>query len=71
MKNIILIAVISVLSAIGACNNNSKSGKSKPLIVASDSSKEKYQCPMKDQGDTAYTTEGQCPACGMDLEKIK
>ncbi len=25
---------------------------------------------MKCQGDTAYTTAGQCPVCGMDMVAI-
>ena len=33
------------------------------------SSKSAYECPMHCQKDTAYTNEGLCPVCRMDLEK--
>lgn len=29
-----------------------------------------YQCPMKCEGEKTYPAAGQCPVCGMDLEKI-
>ena len=32
--------------------------------------KMKYQCPMKCEGDTAYTTAGQCAGCELNLEKV-
>lgn len=54
-----------------SCNSsNTKTANAKPLVVASDTASIKYQCPMKDQHDTCYTTAGACPSCGMDLEKV-
>ena len=50
-----------------SCNNTNNSKKT--LVFASADATEKYQCPMNCQGDTAYTTAGQCPVCEMDLEK--
>ena len=38
--------------------------------VADENATEKYQCPMKCQGDTAYIAAGQCPVCEMDLVKL-
>lgn len=28
-----------------------------------------YQCPMKCEGKKVYEEPGDCPVCGMDLEK--
>ena len=70
MKNI-LTYVFVVGVVVASCNSNtSGSGGSTKLIVASDTSNIKFQCPMKCQEDTAYTTFGQCPVCEMDLEKL-
>lgn len=33
--------------------------------------KDKYQCPMKCEGEKTYDSAGKCPACGMDMEKVK
>jgi len=71
MKKIIsILTVVTVVTFATACNN-SGSIKNQKLIVASDTASVKYQCPMKCEGDTAYTTAGQCPVCAMDLEKVK
>lgn len=69
----ITILIIAIATSIFTACNNSKSTTEKPkqLVVASDTAKVKYQCPMKCEGDTAYTTEGKCPVCEMDLEKVK
>lgn len=52
-----------------SCNAKDVTDNHKSLVVASDSSAPKYQCPMKCQNDTCYTTAGKCPVCEMDLEK--
>jgi Cu2+-exporting ATPase len=71
MKNILAIILLSAVVFISCNNNSSNTNNSKqPLIVASDTETEKYQCPMKCQGDTAYTAAGQCPVCEMDLQKV-
>lgn len=31
---------------------------------------EKYICPMRDEGEKTYPDAGDCPVCGMHLEKI-
>ncbi len=70
MKHI-LLAIILMTSIVTACNSGNKATtNSDPLIVATENSEEKYQCPMKCEGDTAYTTSGQCPICEMDLKKL-
>jgi hypothetical protein len=69
----ILLHSIFILAAAGfiSCNSSNKNiANAKPLYVASDTAAVKYQCPMKCEGDTAYTTAGQCPVCEMDLEKV-
>lgn len=71
MRKISLIIIIA-LTVFASCNssNTSESNVGKALVVATDTATVKYQCPMKCQGDTAYTTAGQCPVCEMDLEKV-
>jgi transcription initiation factor IIE alpha subunit len=63
MKKIVLIAAV-LFSSI-ACN---VAEESKVLKVAAVNDSIQYQCPMKDQQDTTYTTTGECPKCGMELE---
>ena len=70
MRNIIGITILATVLFI-SCNNGSNTNSNKQtLVIAKEDAIEKYQCPMKCQGDTAYTTAGQCPVCEMDLEKI-
>lgn len=71
--NKIFLAVIVAAAIFASCNSNNNSSNNnhtEHLVVASDTAKVKYQCPMKCQGDTTYTTVGQCPVCSMDLEKL-
>lgn len=71
MRNrIIMFSVVVAVVFATACNNSGNSTQNQKLTVASDSAVVKYQCPMKCEGDTAYTTAGQCPVCEMDLEEI-
>ncbi|GAB3512763.1 heavy metal translocating P-type ATPase [Emticicia fontis] len=35
-----------------------------------ESSKGKYYCPMHCEGDKVYNQPGNCPVCGMNLEKL-
>lgn len=71
MRKISLIIIIA-LTVFASCNssNTSENNVGKALVVATDTATVKYQCPMKCQGDTAYTTAGQCPVCEMDLKKV-
>ncbi len=68
MKNVILILCL-LIGGITACTS-SNTGTS-TLEVAPETATVRYQCPMKCQGDTAYTTAGKCPVCKMDLKEIK
>lgn len=71
MRNkIIMFSVVAAVVFATACNNSGNSTQNQQLTVASDSAAVKYQCPMKCEGDTAYTTAGQCPVCEMNLEKV-
>lgn len=71
MRNkIIMFSVVAAVVFATACNNSDNSTQNQKLTVASDSAAVKYQCPMKCEGDTAYTTAGQCPVCEMNLEEI-
>lgn len=71
MKQISITLILAAFVLI-ACNNssNTNTANAKPLVVAADTAAVKYQCPMKCEGDTAYTTAGQCPVCEMDLQKL-
>lgn len=64
--NIFFATLLFSACTIRTGNNTDNS---KPLTVAADTASIKFQCPMKDQHDTCYTTAGECPVCGMDLEK--
>ncbi len=70
MKKISIIIVLATIVFVSCNNNNSSTTTTKKLKVVSDTSTVKYQCPMKCEGDTAYSTEGKCPVCEMDLVKL-
>jgi len=55
---------------IASCKNTPVTTNATKLEIATDSTMAHYQCPMKCQGDTAYTTTGKCQMCEMDLEKV-
>jgi hypothetical protein len=72
MTKIFLTTIIAAAIFVSCNNSNTKTtSTNQPLVVATADATEKYQCPMKCQGDTAYTTAGKCPVCEMDLEKLK
>ena len=62
--------IVSIALIISCNNNNTNRAISTPFVVASDTATIKYQCPMKCEGDTAYTKEGKCPVCEMDLVRL-
>lgn len=68
MKKLILSSILA-LAVFTSCSNQDRTAT--PLEVASDTASLKYHCPMNCQGDTSYTTAGQCPVCNMDLEKVE
>ncbi len=43
---------------------------SRSFAHAAQTDAEKYQCPMKCEGDKTYDQPGKCPVCGMALRKI-
>lgn len=73
LRTLTLFCIILSAVAIGCSKKVAHSGVENPkqLVVATEASESKFQCPMKCQGDTAYTTNGQCPVCKMNLQKIK
>ena len=68
---ILLATAIFVSCNSSNTNDTTSTSTSTTLVVATDTATVKYKCPMKCEGETAYTTEGKCPVCEMDLEKIK
>lgn len=77
MKYVKYTLLLSVLM-FAACSSNTPKNETAESIapttdsaaIAADANLSVYQCPMKCQGDTTYTVAGQCPVCGMDLEKL-
>jgi|JI10StandDraft_1071094.scaffolds.fasta_scaffold501916_1 hypothetical protein len=71
MNRKIFLTLIIAAAIFASCNSSSTGNSSKQtLVVATADATIKYQCPMKCEGDTAYTTTGKCPVCEMDLEKV-
>lgn len=63
---LVALLIVTVASCRFTINGPEKEVR---LTVAADTAVVKYQCPMKCEGDTSYTTAGTCPVCKMDLEK--
>lgn len=68
-------AVVSLISGVVlciSCNNvDTSQGNTEKLVIANDSTALKFQCPMKCQGDTAYTIAAKCPICNMNLVQVE
>ena len=63
----LLLTAVMFLASCG--NKTSESKKETP--TTEQTANAMYQCPMKCEGDTSYTTAGKCPVCEMDLEKVQ
>ena len=68
--SLIILLATAIFVSCNSSNTNDTTSTSTTLVVATDTATVKYKCPMKCEGETAYTTEGKCPVCEMDLEKI-
>ncbi|PJJ07632.1 Cu2+-exporting ATPase [Flavobacterium sp. 1] len=55
--------------AKSCCSEHSHSDKKEAIIPSN--TKGKYYCPMHCEGDKIYDKAGDCPVCGMHLEKIQ
>ena len=66
--------IAAVLLAFASCTNSETkqavNADSTAIKMDSTSVAAVYQCPMKCEGEKTYPAPGQCPVCGMDLEKI-
>jgi Cu+-exporting ATPase len=51
------------------CSEHSHSDKKEAIIA--NNTKGKYYCPMHCEGDKIYDKAGDCPVCGMHLEKVQ
>ncbi|MES2138233.1 MAG: heavy metal-binding domain-containing protein [Bacteroidota bacterium] len=60
---VVIFGLLSVIMA--SCNNANNKGTEQTEEKAS------YQCPMDCEKGKTYDKPGQCPVCGMDLEKIE
>lgn len=68
MKKYVLLLSILLLILVTiapGCSGNSKKAENTP----SEKVKEEYLCPMKCT-EEKFEKAGQCPECGMDLEKV-
>ena len=50
-------------------NSDLKSEKNKNSVTSNSNSIATYYCPMHCEGDKVYSKPGDCPVCGMNLEK--
>ena len=69
MRNLFIVFLLVGIALLSACSGETTSTKHE-ASKANDSIIVRYQCPMKDQGDTTIAVAGACPKCGMDLEKV-
>ena len=63
----LLLTAVMFMASCGSKNSENKSDKT----ATEQNENAKYQCPMKCEGDKMYDKPGQCPVCGMDLEKVE
>lgn len=69
MKNIFLIFILAFSLFFFSCNNTSKENKVEKAAEKVEA-KTVYQCPMDCENGKTYDKCGQCPECGMDMEKV-
>lgn len=68
MKKLALILstfIFGLLLIVPGCSGNDKKTEENPALQT----KEQYQCPMKCT-EEIFDKPGNCPVCGMELEKI-
>ena len=64
-KTFVALFTASILTfALQACNHSSEEKK-----IRQNDEKVLYQCPMDCENGRTYDKAGQCPVCGMDLDK--
>ena len=64
MKKLIYSTSILLSVLLVSCGGEKSDGNH-------DGHKHTYVCPMKCEGEKAYSEKGKCPVCEMDLEEIK
>ena len=71
MKNLFIICALSLVcfSIISCSSTETKKEVSTEVTTVKTDTVAVYECPMKCEGKT-YDKAGQCPVCGMDLEKV-
>jgi hypothetical protein len=57
----LIVAILTLVPSLAA---------QPPAAPAAKAPAQRYACPMKCEGDKAYTAEGKCPICGMALKPI-
>ena len=81
MKKLIYIIPFIALAILASCNNSAPTKEAikanqtdvDTALTSGDTARTAgvYQCPMDCENGKTYSKPGQCPVCGMDLEKIK
>ncbi|MBW7868416.1 MAG: hypothetical protein H3C31_08855 [Brumimicrobium sp.] len=64
-KTLVVLSVFCLAGTFTSCSGN-KEAEVKEEVVA-----ETWACPMDCEDGKTYTEVGQCPVCGMDLEKVE
>ncbi len=60
-----ILLVLITTTFVTSCNNSSE-----PKKTEQKEAKVLYQCPMDCEKGITHDQPGQCPVCGMDLEKV-
>lgn len=64
-KTILALFTVAILAfTLQGCNHSSKEKK-----TGQNGQQVPLQCPMDCENGRTYDKTGQCPVCGMDLEK--
>ncbi len=69
LKNLVLAIAFSPL--LVACNNNNKDASGISLATDSSAHAHSFRCPMNCEKGKTYDKEGDCPICGMKLERCE
>lgn len=63
----LLLTLTIFMTSCGGKNADNKTDKT----TTEQTENQKYQCPMKCEGEKTYDKQGKCPVCNMDLEQVK
>lgn len=75
MKKIAVVLAVAFAMSLTACSGKKQeqeqsSGQTPTHKKHMQQAGVMYQCPMKCEEDKMYDEEGDCPVCGMPLERV-